>query len=281
METILSVRGLTKKYEKFTLDNVSFDLEYGYIMGFIGSNGAGKTTTLKSILNLVHSDGGTVEICGKNFSENELECKQEVGLVFGGVDYYPKAKLRDIANITKRFYKSWDNEKYQNLLVRFSLDEDKKIDELSAGMRVKFSLSLALSHNARLLILDEPTSGLDPVSRDDLLELFQEIIEDGEHSILFSTHIISDLEKCSDYITYIKNGKIIKSCDKDSFTEEYRLVQGSYENLTASQKEKLIGLKTHAFGFTGMIKTDDKEAFSEYQIAKADLESVMIYFEKE
>lgn len=282
METeMLSVRDLSKRYEKFTLNKVSFSLARGYIMGFIGRNGAGKTTTLKSILGLVHPDGGKVEILGKEFSEKEFECKQKVGLVLGGVDYYPKKKLKTITDVTRRFYSEWDDEEYKRCLERFELDPDKRVDELSAGMRVKYSLALALSHHARLLILDEPTSGLDPVSRDDLLELFQEIIEDGEHSILFSTHITSDLEKCADFITYIKDGEILASTDKESFLDSYRIVKGTPEQLSGPFPQKLIGCRKHKFGFEGLIRTADLPAPEGVEISPADLETIMIHIERE
>ena len=195
---ILEIKDLSKKYEKFELKNVSFTMEEGYIMGFIGRNGAGKTTTLKTMLNLVHADSGSVSVFG---TSNEYEIKQKIGFMFGGISYYPKKRLRTITSVTKQFYDGWDDNIYQDYLRRFKLDDNKRVDELSDGMKVKYALALALSHNAKLLILDEPTSGLDPVSRDDLLELFQELIEDGQRSILFSTHITSDLEKCADYIT--------------------------------------------------------------------------------
>ncbi|HEX2939054.1 MAG TPA: ABC transporter ATP-binding protein, partial [Ruminiclostridium sp.] len=223
---ILSVENLNKHYEKFALSDVSFSLERGYIMGFIGRNGAGKTTTLKSMLNLVHPDSGKIIMCGNEFKGNEFLIKQKIGFVIGGIDYYPKKKLSAITGVTKKFYSEWDDKVYKSYLERFELDENKRVDQLSAGMRVKYSLALALSHHAELFILDEPTSGLDPVSRDDLLELFQELVEDGEKSILFSTHITSDLEKCADFITYIKGGKIIAKTDKDSFLETYKLVNG-------------------------------------------------------
>jgi ABC-2 type transport system ATP-binding protein len=278
---MLSVQNLTKRYEKFTLDNVSFTLEKGYIMGFIGRNGAGKTTTIKSILNLVHPDGGKIAVLGNDFIENEFACKQKIGLVLGGVDYYPKSKLKTITGVTKRFYDEWDDEVYESCLKRFSLDPDKRVDQLSAGMRVKYSLALALSHHAQLLILDEPTSGLDPISRDDLLELFQELIEDGEKSILFSTHITSDLEKCADFITYIKDGKIIANTDKDGFVDTYRIVKGTTEQLADEFAQKLIGCKQHKFGFEGMIKTEDLPAPEGVEVSPADLESIMIHIERE
>ncbi len=278
---LLEVEGLTKRYPGFTLDSVSFRLETGYIMGFIGRNGAGKTTTLKSMLGLVHADAGSVRIDGTEYREDEHLAKQKLGVAFGGVDYYPRAKLSDIARVTRRFYEAWDETQYRALLQRFQLDEKKRVRELSQGMKVKFSLALALSHNAKLLLLDEPTSGLDPVSREELIELLQHIVEDGEHSILFSTHITSDLEKCADYITYIRGGRIAASTDLDSFKSEYRLVRGTRAQLTEPLVQKFIGARKNAFGFTALAKAEDAAAMVGLEIAPADLESIMIYFDGE
>lgn len=278
---LLEVEGLTKRYPGFTLDSVSFRLETGYIMGFIGRNGAGKTTTLKSMLGLVHADAGSVRIDGTEYREDEHLAKQKLGVAFGGVDYYPRARLSDIARVTRRFYEAWDETQYRALLQRFQLDEKKRVRELSQGMKVKFSLALALSHNAKLLLLDEPTGGLDPVSREELIELLQHIVEDGEHSILFSTHITSDLEKCADYITYIRGGRIAASTDLDSFKSEYRLVRGTRAQLTEPLVQKFIGARKNAFGFTALAKAEDAAAMGGLEIAPADLESIMIYFDGE
>lgn len=280
---LLKIEGLSKKYDKFELKNVSFSLESGYIMGFIGRNGAGKTTTLKSMLNLVHKDGGLVRICGMDFDAQEFDCKQKIGLVLGGVDYYHHAKLKTITNVTKRFYSQWDEKAYAECVKRFELDTEKRVDQLSAGMRVKYSLALALSHNAQLLVLDEPTSGLDPVSRDDLLGLFSEIIEDGRHSILFSTHITSDLEKCADFITYIKSGEILDSDEKDSFKDKYRLVNGKKDMLTPELSSRLIGCREHKFGFEAMISSDNEDECTAagLDVTAADLEEIMIHIERD
>ena len=278
---LLEVEGLTKRYPGFTLDSVSFRLETGYIMGFIGRNGAGKTTTLKSMLGLVHADAGSVRIDGTEYREDEHLAKQKLGVAFGGVDYYPRARLSDIARVTRRFYEAWDETQYRALLQRFQLEEKKRVRELSPGMKVKFSLALALSHNAKLLLLDEPTGGLDPVSREELIELLQHIVEDGEHSILFSTHITSDLEKCADYITYIRGGRIAASTDLDSFKSEYRLVRGTRAQLTEPLVQKFIGARKNAFGFTALAKAEDAAAMEGLEIAPADLESIMIYFDGE
>ena len=277
---ILKVENLVKKYDKFMLNNVSFSLEKGYIMGFIGRNGAGKTTTLKAMLNLVRAESGQVTVLGRDFFSDELACKQKIGFMFGGIDYYPKQRLKNIAGVVSRFYSEWDDALFRGYLQMFELDPEKKADELSDGMRVKFALALALSHNAQLLVLDEPTSGLDPVSRDELLELFQKIIEDGEKSILFSTHITSDLEKCADFITYIKDGEIIASTDKDAFLDTYRLVRGTREQLTAEVSRLITGCKPNAFGFTGLVRRGDLPAVRHLETAPADLESIMIHMER-
>ena len=220
MGYILEVNNLTKNYPAFALKPISFHIEAGEVMGFIGRNGAGKTTTLKSILNLVHPDAGSVRILGMDYLDNEDKIKQQIGYAVGGISYYKRKKLKDIVAITRIFYDNWDNEAYRHYLAAFKLDENKKIMELSEGMKVKFYLTLALSHQAKLLILDEPTSGLDPVSRDEMNETFRKLAEKGV-AILFSTHITSDLEKCADTISYIKNGELLLSAKKEDFIRYY------------------------------------------------------------
>lgn len=275
----LDIRNLNKKYPNFQLKDVSFQLEKGYIMGFIGTNGAGKTTTIKSILNMIQIDSGEICIFGKNIAEHEIELKQEIGCAFGDINFYTRSKIKTLTNITKKFYKNWHDETYYNYLKRFKLDENKKIAELSAGMKVKYSLALALSHGAKLLILDEPTSGLDPVSRDDLLDIFQELIVGGEISILFSTHITSDLEKCADFITFIENGRTIASSEKNDFMESYRLLSGR-EGQLREVKEQLISYKINSFGFTGLIHAKDFDPSSNLKATTPSLEEIMIYFAK-
>lgn len=218
----LRVEDLTKKYPKFTLQNVSFTLEQGRIMGLIGKNGAGKSTALKSILNLVHPDGGRIEILGLPCPEREMECKQRMGVVLGGIDFYLDKRLAAVMDVTRRFYQNWDEAACRRYMDEFAIDPSKRVRELSAGMRVKALVALALSHRAELFIFDEPTSGLDPVSRDELLTLFRALVKDGTRSILFSTHITSDLEKCADDITYIKEGQILASGEKSAFMASFR-----------------------------------------------------------
>lgn len=240
MNTLIEVEKLCKSYPGFSLDNVTFNLAPGRIMGFIGKNGAGKSTTLKTILNMVHPDSGTVRMFGKDYYINEKECKEQIGVVFGGIDFYHLKKLSSITAVTKRFYANWDDEDYRKYIKLFSLDESKKFKELSSGMRVKYLLALALSHHAQLLILDEPTSGLDPVSRDELLYIFKRIVKDGNRSVLFSTHITSDLDRCADDITYIQNGKIIKSCDKQTFMRSFSNLKTPLDSCELTLEEIML-----------------------------------------
>ena len=234
----LEVRGLGKTYPAFTLKDVSFDVPQGAIVGFIGRNGAGKSTTLKSILGLVHPDGGTVSFFGQDVRQHEREFKEQIGVVLGGIDFYPKKKVKTITDVTRRFYRNWNDEKYRHYLKLFSIDEEKRVDQLSSGMKVKYLLALALSHNAKLLILDEPTSGLDPVSRDELVELFRAIVADGQRSILFSTHITSDLEKCASHITFIKDGEIFHSSTVAEFMAAYADRGATLEDIIVSVERR-------------------------------------------
>ena len=220
--TILRVNNLVKEYPNFKLQDVSFTVKSGTIMGFIGRNGAGKTTTLKSIMNIVHPDAGEIEYFGQNIKDAEGEIKQLIGYAGGAVDFYKKKKIRDIIAVTKRFYRNWDDAECRRYMELFALDENKTPSELSQGMRVKLSLLTALSHHAELLILDEPTSGLDPVSREELLDIFKYLKAQGV-SILFSTHITSDLEKCADDITYIRDGRVVYSGSVGGFTQGAKL----------------------------------------------------------
>ena len=278
MDSVLCVDHLCKEYPKFRLEDVSFQVEKGSIMGFIGRNGAGKTTTLKALMNLIHPSAGEISFFGIPLTGNENEIKQRIGFATGGIHYYQRKKIKDIIAITRPFYSNWDDEMYRSYLELFALDEDKKLLELSEGMKVKFNLAMALSHHADFLILDEPTSGLDPVSREELLEVFLDIADRGV-SILFSTHITSDLDKCADSITYIKNGHIIASDKTKNFVNGYRIVDVD-ERITESQKAYVIGVCRNKDGSTGLIETKDSSAFPEETVKLADLETIMVHLEK-
>jgi len=277
--SILNVEKINKTYEGFKLRDVSFKLEKGYIMGFIGENGAGKTTTLKAILNMIHIESGQVEVFGLDLKKDERKIKENIGYMFEGINFYPRKRLKLITSVVKRFYSNWDDKVYRHYMNKFKLNEGKKLHELSHGMKVKYNLTLALSHDAKFFILDEPTTGLDPAARDGLMEIFQEIIEDGERSILFSTHIVSDLEKCADYITYINNGRIIDSASMEEFTDARRLIRGSKKQLD-SIKNELIAFKENSFGFTGLIEKGNISSVEGLEIATAGLEDIMIYYAK-
>lgn len=218
--SVVEIRNLSKDYPSFHLNSVSFSIDKGRITGFIGRNGAGKTTTIKSMLNLVHPGGGEIRFFGRELGENEAEIKRLIGYSTGTVNWYPRKKLKDIAGVVKRFYDSWDDEAYRHYLGFFGLDEYKTPIEMSEGMKVKCNLLLALSHRAEVLILDEPTSGLDPFSRDELLDIFSKL-KDGGVAVFFSTHIISDIEKCADDIVYISGGEIVAAMPRENFIAEY------------------------------------------------------------
>ncbi len=280
MSEILRVRGLTKTYPGFRLEEVSFALERGTINGFIGRNGAGKSTTLKALLNFVHPDRGEIRFWGQEFQGREAEIKERIGFVTGGVSFYPRKKLKHITAVTRKFYSRWDQETYEDYCRRFKLDQEKTPSQLSAGMQVKYALALALSHRAELLILDEPTSGLDPVSREELLDDFLGLVEREGVTILFSTHITSDLERCADRILYIQHGKLCADLPLEAFQDQYRLVKVKKADLTEERKAALVGIRRSREGYTGLLPAG-KPAPDWLTAEKATLEDIMVHLEKE
>ncbi|MEE0252578.1 MAG: ABC transporter ATP-binding protein [Acutalibacteraceae bacterium] len=244
---LCTIENLSKHYPKFSLQNVSFSLAQGRIMGLIGKNGAGKSTVMKSILNLVFPDSGKIKLFGKDIKEHESACKQELGVVLGGINFYQMKKISEITAVTKRFYTNWDQVQYEKLLELFEIDPSKRVKQLSSGMKIKYSIALALSHHAKLLILDEPTSGLDPVSRDDLLELFQSIVKNSNRSILYSTHITTDLDKCADDICYIKNGTVLACADKTTFLQSFQHLKQPNEKEELSLEQIMIRTERQSY----------------------------------
>ena len=275
---VLEVKGLCKTYPAFTLDHVSFHVWRGRICGFIGRNGAGKSTTLGSLTGLVHPDAGEARFFGMELRGNETAVKRKTGFVSSGVNYYPNRKLRTITSVTRAFYPDWDEAAYERYMKLFHLDEAKTPAQLSAGMKVKYALALALSHRAELLILDEPTSGLDPVSRDELLDIFMQLSSEGK-SILFSTHITSDLDKCADDIVYIQRGRILAEETLDDFVAAYRLVEFDAAALTPAQREALVGEKQVKHGFSALTRAENAALFPNAR--EATLEEIMVHLEKE
>ncbi len=277
-QNILSVANLTKRYPSFTLDNVSFDIPKGVIVGFIGQNGAGKSTTLKCIMRTTLADDGRVLVFGKDMERYELESKQHIAFSTGTFEYYRGEKLQKIADVYKTFYDNWDNDDFLRYCDKFHLQLDKRVKELSAGMKVKFALALALSHNAKLFIFDEPTSGLDPIAREELLDVFRDIVFDGNKSILFSTHITSDLDKCADYILFIAKGKMLLYKAKDELVEGHALIKGSNEQLTTDLHRRAVAIKKNAFGFVGLIERNKLLSSDKFVTEKPTLDDIMVYY---
>ena len=280
METILSIENLNKKYPSFSLKDVSFEVKPGEIMGFIGRNGAGKTTTLKSIMNLIHYESGKITAFDKDMNEYELENKQRIGFALSELNYYPNRTIRRLMDVTKRFYKNFDEKKFMEVCKLFNLNIDKKLEELSSGMKVKYSVAIALSHQAELLILDEPTSGLDPVSRDEILDIFREIVKNKDRAILFSTHITSDLDKCATNITYIHDGEIIYTGQKKDFVNSYAFVIDKSKN--HDLEKEYIAFKELDDYIEGLIDINNKDIFlkNNIEVKEPDLEQIMVYLER-
>ena len=280
MTEILTVRNLCKHYPAFELHDVSFSIRASSIMGLIGRNGAGKTTTIKSILRLVRPDGGSVEFLGQPVDDDAAALRREAGYVSGDLCYYPRKRLSQLTAVTRSFYSAWDSARYEALLRRFSLDDSKRVCELSAGMKVKYQLACALSHGAKLLILDEPTSGLDPVSRDDLLDLLRSLCEQDGVSILFSTHITSDLDACADDVTYLQNGTVAQSVSLAGFTAPWKKLTGPETALAPVLRGALRGLRVHRGEFEALYPSD-LPCPAGCREELADLQTVMVYLERE
>ena len=282
METILEVRNVSKKFKNFALEDFSFNVKKGRIVGFIGRNGAGKTTTLKGIMNLLNFDEGEVFFMGNDMKTHEKEAKQEIGFALSELNYYPNKTIKDMADVISRFYPNFSKERFDKLTNYFNLDIKKKLQELSSGMKVKYSLALALSHDAKLLILDEPTSGLDPISRDEILDIFKSLVKEGERSIIFSTHITSDLDKCADDILYIKEGKKVYEGTKENFVKEYFLISGPLNQFDSTLERVALANKKEGDKFEALIKSSDERLLEGKNIDKKepDLEQIMVYLER-
>lgn len=280
----LEVSDIAKVYDAFTLDHISFSLPSGSIMGFIGENGAGKTTTLKALLGLVKKDAGSVHILGKEYNKStELELKEQLGIVFDECRFPENLSAVHIGKIMASIYKSWDKALYSRYLSAFSLSEKKLVKEYSRGMKMKLSIATALSHRPRLLLLDEPTSGLDPVIRNEILDVFLEYIQDEGNSILLSSHITSDLEKIADYITFIHQGKLVFSKEKDLILEQYGVLKCAKSELTSLEPELICGRHTAGFGCEVLVSDRRKAAalYPKLLIEPATLENIMLYYGKE
>jgi ABC-2 type transport system ATP-binding protein len=280
VEKILEVKNLRKEYSDFILNDISFSLEKGYIMGFIGPNGAGKSTTIKLIMNLAKRDAGEIKIFGLDNINDEVVIKQKIGFVYDQNYFYGDLTIAEIKRIIAPFYVNWNDRIFNKYIKEFELPADRKIKHLSRGMQMKFSLALALSHDADLIILDEPTSGLDPVFRSGILDILADLIQDENKGVLFSTHITGDLDKIADYITFINKGEIVFSMAKDDILDNYAIVKGPRELLDDSIKKEFTGMRFNRFGFEGLIsdRNRTKKLFKDRVIVeKATLEDIMLF----
>jgi len=281
MNNILEVNKLMKKYDGFSLKDVSFAVPTGYIMGFIGPNGAGKTTTIKSILNMVTPENGNINVFGMDNVADSTQINEKIGVVMDAPFFVDEWNMIDVEKSLSPFYSEWNFDKYTELLAKFNIEKKKKIKELSRGMKVKLMLAVAMSHNAKLLILDEPTSGLDPVARDELCALLSDFVSDETNSVLFSTHITTDLEKIADYITFILDGEIIFTGEKDELMEKYTLIKGGCDEITVEHKKFIIGYREYNTGFDGMIETDNIGKLpKELLFESPTLEEIVIFMNK-
>lgn len=279
MSNALEVKGLTKFFPGFALKDVSITLPTGCIMGFIGENGAGKSTALRLILGLLRPDTGSIQVLGKTDFANDRALKEHIGVVMDECGFPENLTLSDINAILRRCYRTWDERRFRSFATRFQLPERKSIKTFSRGMKMKLSIAAALSHDSRLLILDEATSGLDPIVRDEILDVFLDFIQDETHSILIPSHILSDLEKICDYITFIHQGKILLSSAKDELLSQYAIAKGSAKAIAAIESYAVVGVRSSAFGAEALVK---RIALPPDIVSDpATLEEIMLYFVKE
>ena len=276
----IEVKGLTKKYDGFTLDNISFNVPGGSIMGFIGQNGAGKTTTINTILNIVKPDLGTVTVFGLDHIKDEKEIKKNIAAVFDELPFDDRLTANDTNIIMREIYDQWDSEKFFAFLDRFQLPKKKKFGKFSKGMKMKMQIAAALSHNAKLLIMDEATTGLDPVVRNEILDIFFEFLQDEEHSILMSSHITSDLEKIADSVTFIDKGKLLISGYKDDILESHAILRCSRADYEAIDKSDIVSARISDFSIDVMVSDADgcRRRYPDIVTDKANLDDIMLFY---
>lgn len=281
MDMVLEIHNLCKNYDDFSLRNINMSLEKGTLTGFIGPNGAGKTTTIKSILNIIKPDDGKITVMGMDSVANDLEIKSKLGIVLDDGHFYEDLTLMKMKSLIAPMYPTWIDNAYQTYIKKFELPENKKIKDLSRGMRMKYALVLALSHGAELFILDEPTSGLDPLVRSELIEILKEIVFEDNKTVLMSTHITSDLDKIADFLFFILNGKIILQGQKDEIKEQHAIVKGDIAAALPDYESYFVGINKSAYGFEGL--TNNKAALKKILSDKTvyevpSIEDLMLYY---
>lgn len=281
---ILEIRGLTKHYSDFTLQDLNLELPYGCIMGLMGENGAGKSTTIKAALNLIHRDGGTIRMFGEDIGEDNSRLRENIGIVMEGLNLPDLFKAVEVDSMMRGIYRNWDSDCFYQYLEKFHINRKKKIKEYSRGMKIKLALSIALSHNAGLLILDEPTSGLDPVVREEVLDILKEFVMDESHSVLISSHIISDIEKTADYAAFIHQGRLMLCEEKDRLLDEYRILKGSRSDIMKMEEDggvRVAGMRENSFGAEALVKTNSSVKSKEGIVVEAaSLEEIMLFLIK-
>lgn len=276
----IEISNLRKCYDGFTLDNISFNVPRGSIMGFIGQNGAGKSTTMKALLNIIKTDGGSIKLLGMDHIRDERIIKESVAAVFDECPFHDSFKSKQINIMFKGMYKNWDEKRFYDYLERFHLPQKKKIGEFSKGMKMKMQIAAALSHGAKLLIMDEPTTGLDPVVRNEILDIFREYLNDENNSILLSSHITSDLDKIADCVTFIDNGKILLTGYKDDILESHGLMKCSKEDYEEIDREDIVSARINEYSVDIMVSDREKmrEKYSGIIIEKTNLEEIMLFY---
>ncbi|KPK79785.1 MAG: sodium ABC transporter ATP-binding protein [Gemmatimonas sp. SM23_52] len=284
MDYALEIDSVGKRYEGFTLSEVSLRLPRGYIMGLIGPNGAGKTTLIKLIMNLIRRDGGAIRIFGLDNLADEAAVKSRIGFVPDEPRYHEDVTLKDLASAVAPFYAKWDERRFRTLAGEFELPLEKKFKKLSHGTKTKFALALALSHGAELLLLDEPTSGLDPVFRRRLLDMLAGLLQDERTSVLFSSHITADLERTADFVTFLLDGRVVFSNPMDQLADNWAVVKGGREMLDAEARAFLQGVRVRRHGFEGLTSQADeaRHRFGDgFVIERASLDDIMVLYGKE
>lgn len=274
MESALALKQVEKRYPDFYLDHVDLVLPKGSIMGFVGENGAGKTTTIKLILDLIQRDGGHIQILGKDNQPQLMDVKEELGVVLDESCFPENLNALHVDRILKRIYRTWSTGTFMDYLQRFELPLKKEVKDYSRGMKMKLTIAAALSHDTKLLILDEATSGLDPVVREEIMDVFWSFIQNEEHAVFMSSHIISDIEKIADYISFIHKGKLVFSDTKEALKDRYALYKGSAEQLRHLPKEALKGLRENQFGASALV---ERRFLKGMPLEPATLEDIMVY----
>lgn len=281
-ENIIEISGLSKTYKDFSLSNLSLTLPKGCIMGFVGQNGAGKSTTIKSILNLITFEEGSIKIFGKDSIKDSVRIKEDIGVVFDELAIPEILNCEKINNILKHIYKNWNEQTFFDYINNFALPPKKALKNFSRGMRMKLQIAIALSHNAKLLILDEATAGLDPIARNEILDILLEFVENEENSILMSSHITSDLERVADYITFIDKGHILLSDEKYNITNSHAIAKGSEEELMKIPEKYVVATRKNAYSSEALINDAEyvKHTFPEFVYDQASLDDILYFYVK-